>query len=363
MAQPQALARITPALRAVPVPAASAAPRPSRDRKPSQREKAAIIVRLLMSHGGSVPIASLPEHMQAALTEQIGQMRLIDRTTLSRVIEEFVAELEAVGLAFPGGIDAAIAMMDGHISPTAASRLRRLAGASAKADPWDNLTAQPVDRLLPIVGTESTEVAAVMLSKLPVPKAAELLAKLPGEQARRIAFAVSMTSNVDPETVRRIGQSLASQLEAQPARAFDAGPVERVGAILNVSTAATREEVLMGLEAEDAAFADSVRRAIFTFVHIPTRIAPRDIPKIVRMIDQPTLITALAAALTRPKEAHVVEFFLSNMSQRLSQALREEMEARGKVKEKDAEAAMSVIITVIRQLEGVGELVLVREEE
>ena len=38
----------------------------------------------------------------------------------------------------------------------------------------------------------------------------------------------------------------------QPARAFDAGPVERVGAILNISPALTREDVLKGLDEADA---------------------------------------------------------------------------------------------------------------
>ena len=283
--------------------------------------------------------------MQAALTEQIGQMRLIDRTTLSAVVEEFLAELEEVGLAFSGGIDAALEMMDGHISTTAANRLRRLAGASAKMDPWDRLTALPAERLLPVA------------------KAAEILGKLPGEKARRVAYAVSMTGAVDPETVRRIGLSLSAQLDAQPARAFDAGPVERVGAILNVSTAATRDDVLQGLEVEDADFAEQVRKAIFTFNHIPARIAARDIPKIVRLVEQPVLVTAFTAALTRPTTAPVVEFFLSNMSQRLAQGVREEMEARGKVKEKDGEDAMSAIVTTVRQLEGAGELVMIRDED
>ncbi|NBO20931.1 MAG: flagellar motor switch protein FliG, partial [Rhodobacteraceae bacterium] len=247
---------------------------------PQPREKAAIIVRLLLAEGAPLPLASLPEHLQAALAEQMGQMRLIDRATVQAVVDEFLAELDAAGLAFPSGIEGALGLMDGHISQTAASRLRRLAGASAKADPWDRLTALPTERLLPVLDAESVEVAAVMISKLPVPKAAELLGQCPGDRARRIAYAVSLTGNVHPETVRRIGLSLAQQLDAQPARAFEAGPVERVGAILNVSAAATREAVLQGLEAEDADFAEQVKRAIFTFAHIPTRIAPRDVPKI-----------------------------------------------------------------------------------
>lgn len=349
------LARITPAQRIVrgggvePVA-----------RQLSPREKAAVIMRLLLSEGAAPPLGALPEHMQAALTEQMGQMRLVDRATLAAVVQEFVSELEQVGLSFPGGIEGALSMMDGHISQTAANRLRRLAGASVKADPWDRLTQLPPERLLPVLQEESVEVAAVTLSKLPVPRAAELLARLPGERARRVAYAVSMTGNVDPETVRRIGLSLASQLEAQPPRAFDAGPVERVGAILNLSGAQTRDDVLRGLEVEDAGFAEQVRKAIFTFVHIPHRLAPRDVPKVVRMVDQPMLVTAIAAA-TGPEE-EAAEFLLANMSQRLGQALREEAAARPRPREKEGEAAMTAVIAAIRSLMDAGEIALIQDD-
>ncbi len=356
MSERQALARIEPVKRAVAVPSAPKA------RVPSPREKAAIIVRFLLAEGAEIPLSRLPDHMQSALTEQMGQMRLVDRTTLASVVEEFLAELEQVGMAFPGGIEDALSVMGGHISPNAASRLRRLAGASAKADPWDRLTQLPTDRLLPVLEEESAEVAAVMLSKLPVARSAELLGMLPGERARRVAFAVSMTGNVDPETVRRIGLSLATQLDAQPPRAFEAGPVERVGAILNISPALTREDVLKGLEEEDRSFAEQVRKAIFTFAHIPSRLLPRDVPKVIRVVDQSALISALAGA-SGAADATAAEFILANVSQRMAQALREEIAGRGKVREKEAEEAMATVVTAIRQLEGAGELALIREED
>ena len=89
------------------------------------RAKAAIIVRFLLSQGQSLPLNKLSDPMQAALAEQISTMRIVDRTTMMRVIEEFLNELDQVGLTFPGGVEAALAAMDGHISPNAASRLRR----------------------------------------------------------------------------------------------------------------------------------------------------------------------------------------------------------------------------------------------
>ena len=104
------LARITPETRI----ATTAMPTLPK-RGLTTRQKAAVIVRYLLTEGTSLPLASLPEHMQAALTEQMGQMRLIDRATLDDVVAEFLTELDSVGLAFPGGIEGALSMMDGHI--------------------------------------------------------------------------------------------------------------------------------------------------------------------------------------------------------------------------------------------------------
>ncbi len=351
-----ALAKVTSAQRLVAVTRGT-------PRALSSREKAAVIVRYLMSEGAAISLSSLSDQVQAALAEQMGQMRRIDRTTLGAVVEEFVGELEQLGLSFPGGLDGALAMMGAHISPNAASRLRRLASGITRADPWEHFVTLEVDDLLPVLQQESTEVAAVLLSKLPVPKAAQLLGKLPGDQARRIAYAVSQTGNVDPDTVHRIGKSLALQLDQRPPKAFDVGPVERVGAILNVATAGTRDDVLRGLEQEDAGFAEKVRRAIFTFVHIPARLLARDVPKLIRAVEQPVLVTALAAAQAVPAQAETAEFLLANMSQRMAQALREDIEQRGKVKEKEADEAMSAIVLAVRGLEANGEVVLVTEEE
>jgi flagellar motor switch protein FliG len=167
------LARIFPDRRAV-----AGQDMPSR-RVLTSRQKAAVIVRYLLTEGTSLPLASLPEHMQAALAEQMGQMRLIDQTTLDEVVAQFLTELESVGLSFPGGIEGALTMMDGHISQSAASRLRRMASTSSKFDPWERITALPVERLMPILRDEAAEVGAVMLSSCRSPRLPTSLAACP----------------------------------------------------------------------------------------------------------------------------------------------------------------------------------------
>ena len=136
-----------------------------------------------------------------------------------------------------------------------------------------------------------------------------------------------------------------------------------LGEFADITVACTQEAPLFAEVAEDAGFAELVRKAIFTYVHVPARIHARDVPKIIRILDQAVLITAMAGAMGKPELEAANEFILANISQRMAEGLREEITARGKVKDKDAEEAMGQIISAIRTLESSGELVLVQEEE
>ena len=78
--------------------------------------------------------------------------------------------------------------------------------------------------------------------------------------------------------------------------AFDEGPVERVGAILNSSTTLTRDEMLEGLQETDKTFATTVRNAIFTFANFPTRVVARDVPNILRDVDPDELVLEISGA-------------------------------------------------------------------
>ena len=327
----------------------------------SRRAKAAIVVRLLLNEGADIPLEDLPDELQAHLTKAMGSMRVVDRDTLRAVISEFAEEVERIGLSFPGGIAGALSALDGKISPQTAERLRKEAGVRESGNPWARIRTMDSDLLLPVMQSESVEIAAVILSKLDVAKAAALLGQLPGPRARQITYAVSKTNAITPEAVERIGLSLASQLDSRPVSAFDDGPVERVGAILNSSTSITRDDVLAGLDESDEGFANAVRKAIFTFANIPDRIAPRDVPRILRDIDQGDLVTALAGAGDMGLEKSVA-FILENMSARLADQLREEVAEAGTPKSADVETAMSAIVTTIRTMEASGDLLLVSPE-
>ena len=327
-------------------------------------QKAAVIFRMLGSLGMSLPEGALTAEEEAQLDAAMRGLGGIDPAELAAVVDEFLTTLSpqpfrplasAAPLAdirvLPGlQMIGPQPLSPGNVAPDATDAC------------WDSVAELEDAALLAVLESEAPEVGAVVLSKLKVSRAAELLGQIPGPLARRITYAVSLISDISPETVARIGAALADELGQERPRAFAGGPVERVGALLNFSRAATRNDVLDGLDETDPGFAEAVRRSIFTYLNIPARVGPRDVPKILKKIDQRVLVTALAAS-TQDDLRPTADFILANISQRMAESLRTEAEEMGEVAEVDGETAMAGVVAAIRELEEAGEIYLVAEEE
>lgn len=325
------------------------------------RQKAAVVVRVLLQDERDLSLEALPPEVQAALVRELAGMDMIDRATRDRVVAEFCDTLEQVGVTFPEGLNKALALLGGRISADCADRLRRVAALSGDGDPWDRLLSLPVGPLVDLATSEAVEVAAVLFSRLPPARAAEVLALLPAARARRIAHAMSLTGGVEAAALRRIGLALVQAVEAMPRPALAGAPAEKVGAILNHASPAMREEVLTGLDAEDRSFAAHVRRNIFTWANIPARVAARDTPRVLRQLDQAALAKALAGA-TAPDDAAVVDYILASVPSRMADALRDEVEMLGTVPAAQAEAGMAAAVAAIRELEAAGDITLLVPE-
>jgi flagellar motor switch protein FliG len=326
----------------------------------TRRQKAAVIVRLLVNEDMQPDLARLTEAQQTSLTRDIATLRRVDKDTLSAVLGEFVAEIEGIALSFPADLGGALEQLEGFISEHAAAKLRRESGLSYAGDPWDRLSALGTEKLLPVLVNEPPEIAAVIISKLKVGRAADILGQIPGPVARRITFAISRTATIDPDTVQAIGGALLESLDAEPIAAFPEGPVTRIGALLNTTTAAIRDDMLDGLDSEDKDFAREVRKAIFTFANIPERIEPRDIPRILRDLEDDTVVKALALAQIQFPAA--AKYFLESLSTRMADQLRESIQDAGTPVAADGERAMSRIVGRIREMERGGELILMNGE-
>jgi len=310
----------------------------------SARTKAAIVVRFLMQEGAEIDLAALPTSLQADLTREIADLRLIDRATLAEVIEEFAHELDSIGLTAQGGLGSALRLLEGKITNDTARRLRQDAVVRLFEDPWGRIKQLDEKELLKLLDAETTEIAAVVLSKLDVTKAAALLGEMPGPRARKISFAISQTAGVTPQAVDRIGQSLMAQLDNKPERAFATLPEDLIAAILTATSDNLRDEVMNGLRETDPELAERVLAGVFTFEDIPTRIAAVDVETAVKTVTQTDMIIALCHANGNGME-EVSEFIPSGLSRRMAKTTREEIEERGAVKTKEGEPAVTALVS------------------
>ncbi len=329
----------------------------------TRRRKATMIVQALIASGHKLALDQWPEEAQLALARELGSLRVIDRDSLDRAAEDFIKDLDHVALTAPGGTEAAVAALNGRISANAAARLREDLVRAQGGDPWSQVLALPVAQIVPILESEAVEVSAVVLSKLSVAVASEVLGQMNGDRARRVTLAMARTAAIAPATVSRIGAALAHEHCSHPATAFATPPAQRLGAILNNAPAATRNFVVDHIADSDAEFDAALRKAIFTFADIPARIAPADAPKIIRKVEPQVLSTAFAAAMAEAGPlAAAAEHLLANISKRIGEQIREDASQRGKVKLAEGEAAMSAVVGAIRELETDGDLKLVEPE-
>lgn len=170
----------------------------------TRRQKAAVVIHLLVSGGADPGLRDLPADRQRQLVEDMARLRFVDRDTLAQVIAEFTTELDSVGLHFPRDRAKVLSLLESQLSLEVVDAITNELGDDALpgAGPWTKVAGLDTDGLMAMIDGESDEVCAVLLSKLPAGRAAELIQRLPAARADRVAAAFARTEDVTPKIGR-----------------------------------------------------------------------------------------------------------------------------------------------------------------
>ena len=102
-----------------------------------------------------------------------------------------------------------------------------------------------------------------------------------------------------------------------------------------------------GQRETDPELSERVLASVFTFVNVPTHIAAVDVATAVETVVQTDMVIALCCANENGIE-EFSEFILGGLSRRMAETIREEIEERGTVKNKEGEAAVTALVSGIR---------------
>ena len=319
------------------------------------RQKAAV---LMISLGPDVS-ANIFKHLSddeiEQLTLEIANVRKVEPQEKENVLSEFHQLCVAQEYISSGGIKYAKDVLEKALGPQRAIEMINRLTATLQVRPFDFARKADPSQILNFIQNESPQTIALILSYLQAEQASLILSSLPQEKQADVAKRIALMESTNPEIVSEVEKVLEQKLSATVVSDYSsAGGIQAIVDILNGVDRGTERTILDSLEIQDPELAEEIKKRMFVFEDIVS-LDNRAIQRIIREIENADLQLALKGAGDEVKDV-----VFKNMSKRMAETVKEEMEYMGPVRLRDVEEAQTRIVAIIRRLEESGEIVIAR---
>lgn len=323
------------------------------DKEMTGMRKAAILLLTVDEDAAAEILKRLDRDSVGDVTREIAALGQVPPETCNYVVEEFYNLALAQSYAEQGGILLARSLLEKSLPKEEAEHILEHIEQTVNATPFAFLQRAESENLLTFIQDEHPQTIALILSHLPPDKASEILGGLGQEKQMEVVMRISRMEQTNPEVIREVERGLESRLSAIVSQTFEkTGGVETVAEILNLADRTTEKAILEQLEGQDPELVEQIRRLMFVFEDI-NLVDDRGIQMVLKEVDNADLGLALKTASDDLKQK-----ILSNMSERASSMIEEEMEYMGPVRLADVESAQQKIVDIVRRLDDAGEIVI-----
>ncbi|KTR59460.1 flagellar motor switch protein FliG [Exiguobacterium indicum] len=321
----------------------------------NSREKAAILMISLGPEVAASVYKHLSEEEMEWLTLQISSMKRIDPEDKLVVLDEFHELAMAQNYITQGGIGFAKSVLEKALGEEKAMELIYRLTSTLQVRPFEFARKADPKQLLNFIQNEHPQTIALVLAHLDPAKSGQILSELPAEAQSDVARRIATMDRMNPEIISEVEQILERNLSQAGMQDFaQSGGIEAVVQVLNGVDRTTERTILDTLEIQDPELAEEIKKRMFVFEDIVTLDA-RAIQRIIREVSNEDLLLSLKVS-----SDDVKDMVYRNMSQRMVESFKEDMEFMGPVRLRDVEEAQSRIVGIIRRLEDMGEIVVAR---
>lgn len=323
--------------------------------KMSGKTKAAILLIAL----GPERSAKLFSHMHddeiEELTLEIANVSRISPEDRESVLEEFYQVCLAQEFISEGGINYAKEVLEKAMGSQKALEIINKLTSSLQVKPFDFVRKTDATQLLNFIQNEHPQTLALILSYLNSNQAAQVLSALPQEKQADVAQRIATMESTSPEIIKEVELVLERKLSSMVTQDYSAtGGIQCIVDILNSVDRGTEKYILETLEIQNAELVEEIRKKMFVFEDI-VNLDGVGIQRFIREVDNTDLAVALKGATDEVKE-----MIFANMSKRMAEMLREDMDFMGPVRLRDVEEAQQKIVNIIRKLEEANEIIIAR---
>nr|WP_028561435.1 flagellar motor switch protein FliG [Paenibacillus pinihumi] len=321
----------------------------------SGRQKAAILLITLGPEVSAQIFKHLREEEIEQLTLEIANVRKVDGGEKETILAEFHQICMAQEYISQGGIAYAKTILEKALGESKAMEVLNRLTATLQVRPFDFARKAEPTQILNFIQNENSQTIALVLSYLQSEQSSAILSSLPQDKQADVARRIALMDSTSPEVIAQVERVLEQKLSATVTQDYTtAGGIESIVQILNGVDRGTERTILDSLEIQDPELAEEIKKRMFVFEDI-VNIDNRSIQRIIRDIESSDLQLALKVASEEVREA-----IFRNMSKRMSETFKEEMEFMGPVRLRDVEEAQTRIVATIRRLEESGEIIIAR---
>ena len=319
-------------------------------------EKAAIFLMSLGEEGAAKILAEMEEREIQSIGNYMSTIGEVEMTTVDKVSQEFYKNM-AVGGGGLGisGLDFLKTTLMRALDPAKATEI-----LNNITTPGEDLGGglDTVRMLEPKVialflANEHPQTAAIVLAHLETSVAGAALREMPEESRMEVVFRLATLERVSPQVLRELDQALQSEFRSSGAvSGSQMGGVEAASLIMGTIDRATESSILTAMDEVDPDLANEIRNLRFTYEDI-RKIDDHGVQMMLKEISQEDLLISLKTASEELKEK-----IFTNMSERASTMLKEDLEAMGLTKVTEVERSQQKIVSVIKRLEEDGRIVV-----
>ena len=318
-------------------------------------QKAAAVIVSLGAEKASLLYQYMEPEDVETLTLEVARLGMLDAETTEAVLEEFYQNCMTNKAVTEGGLEYARAVLEKAFGSQAAINLLDKVTKSLKNREFAFLNKAEVKSLYSALQSERPQTMALVLSYVDPGKAAGVIEQLPPDRQIKVVEAIATMESASPAAIKIIEKEMERKFSSIVTSSnVKVGGIDYVASIMNNLDRSSEKSIFDGLNVNNAELADEIRKRMFVFEDIIT-LDDRAVQRVLANCDQRDVVLALKSA-----NSEVSNKLFSNMSARLAESIRDDLEITTNVRMKDVEDSQQRIVGIIRDLEEKGEIVILK---
>ncbi|MEA1015944.1 flagellar motor switch protein FliG [Sphingomonas sp. LY54] len=315
-------------------------------------DAAAILLMVLSDEEAS----ELLGRLEPAEVQQLGAAMFsvsdVTEPQVNQVFDQFISrarQTTSIGFGSAGRIRS---VMESALGPDRAENILARITPATRSRALDDLRWMDPKTIAGLIAQEHPQVAALVLSHLDAPIAAEVLELLPAAMQGDVIYRVATLDSVTAEALEDLERILVREVARSSAPSTSRGGATEAAKIMNNMVPGSDQRIIRNIAKLDKNVAQTIQDEMFVFDNL-IDMDDKNLGLLMRSIDTSILVVALKGADDKLKER-----IFGCMSTRAADTIRDEMEERGPMRLVEVLDAQKEVLAVARRLAEDGTLML-----